>query len=619
MPRFEKGRALNSKPAATSTLERENTAEETNQGETETSPFFTPSQLNLVKNPRVTPNNILSMQRTIGNKAVQRLIQQQKAPVTHPAAHPWQPQPTMTHAKRPVDRNSVQTHSSIPAASVPASFTLQRLSTSANIIKQADDGATGTKFNHLLNLVDAYHTITRKENKKVGASLPERQQQANDLTEALNKIDAQTKIYLENHANKKSTYLNNDRIKTVATVKRLQLEVGLEKADLTRVVNNGIYDNTNDATKVTWETALATLQNHIDDGGFSKNQRIAKIVNSLGFPVEYVKTLTLAQIILIFDANLALAEGQLGPADQALSDLKAALPDTFTLINSTLMRKNIGKINPDLAELITDDKYTQKKGKSADASMKAMKGNDARHFNTYTENFTDNMNRPEDDVNKFAAGKNHNPELAADIKARQAWEKKNVKLKDFTKLKDHEKTAISQYSQDYKQFNDPLRADLTSGEGEKKFNQEKLEKTRSLVSALNSLPPYEGLVYRHDTDFPGFKELNQVGGIVSDMSFTSSSREAYSLKKIENPPDILNVIQSKTGRFIKPGSYYSNSLAEDENEVLFKPGTQFKVVKRYEIDQHGQFPVDMDPELLKALNKDIEKATIKMILKKEEV
>ena len=598
-------------PSATNMARKENTVEVEEAFETKF--FNTHAQPNLSKAPRVTPNNILSMQCTIGNQAVQRLIQQQR-PLSKPAVSSSRSQAIMPTEIFTANNMQVQPKAGLStelSQDADGFNTLQRLTGKEALKQRGTNDSSGKIYKVVLNLVDEYNNNLTE---KVQGTMQGRSNKANLLVTKLTEISVSINKYVTEHE-------NIDRKKSVNSFKRLLVEVDLEKDNLTTVVSNKTYDNEDATTNVTWKTALAAIQDHNDDDGFSKNQRIAKIVTSLGFPVEYVKTLKLDAIMLIFDANLALATGKLGEADQALSALKLALPDTFLLIRSTLMRKNIGTLNPALAQVITNDKFKQKKGENANIGMEAMGGDDSRHFDTYTENFTINLNTSEDKVNKYAANKNHNLNLAGDIKARQAWEKdkKNVDLKKFAKLKNHEKTAITQYSQDYAQFNEPLRGNLTPGKGEEAFTPGKLEKTRNLVSALNKLPAFTGLVYRHDTDFSGFKELNQVGGTVSDMSFMSATREAYSLKKIDKIPDILIVIKSKTGRFIKPGSAYALSLEDDENEVLFKPGTQFKVVKHYKRNQNGEFPADMDQELRSALEKDKEKATIQMIFKREEV
>ncbi len=88
-----------------------------------------------------------------------------------------------------------------------------------------------------------------------------------------------------------------------------------------------------------------------------------------------------------------------------------------------------------------------------------------------------------------------------------------------------------------------------------------------------------------------------------------------------------DIIQSKTGRFIKPGATWNNLGVGDEIEVLFKPGVRFKIVKRVDANEvradNGSttynWPTNMDGELANVLNQDVEKAKVKIVVKKEEV
>lgn len=101
---------------------------------------------------------------------------------------------------------------------------------------------------------------------------------------------------------------------------------------------------------------------------------------------------------------------------------------------------------------------------------------------------------------------------------------------------------------------------------------------KSASSALNQLPPYTGTVYRgiKASDYPaGFLDKYVEGAVNSEGTFHStakSEQEARTLRKA----DTLFVINSRGG-----GKDIENiSQSSAETEVLFPPGTNFRVLKR---------------------------------------
>jgi hypothetical protein len=87
--------------------------------------------------------------------------------------------------------------------------------------------------------------------------------------------------------------------------------------------------------------------------------------------------------------------------------------------------------------------------------------------------------------------------------------------------------------------------------------------------ALNRLPPYSGTTFRGASLPQDALDLHQVGNIIQYPAFLSTSR----LNPFGGKQRIS--ILSKTGRDI---SEFSNSKAE--SEVLFHPGSKFKVLER---------------------------------------
>lgn len=127
--------------------------------------------------------------------------------------------------------------------------------------------------------------------------------------------------------------------------------------------------------------------------------------------------------------------------------------------------------------------------------------------------------------------------------------------------------AINQYkSAKSYQINSALR-------GEMPVTSEIEAIVSDIDQALEKLPVYMGITRRSISsdmiaDLEGFHKKYTPGAVVEELSFTSSSTDSY-----DPSMDIQMVIKSKTGRDMR--AY--NSL---EQEVLFKRGTKFKVVKR---------------------------------------
>lgn len=109
--------------------------------------------------------------------------------------------------------------------------------------------------------------------------------------------------------------------------------------------------------------------------------------------------------------------------------------------------------------------------------------------------------------------------------------------------------------------------------GEDNLTDEYREIARSIDVALMKLSKYEGTVYRslrseEMVDADAFWKEHTPGSVVVESSFTSTSTEVY-----DETMDIQMIIQSKTGRDMRA----FNTL---ENEILFRRGTMFYVLKR---------------------------------------
>ncbi|WP_281773726.1 ADP-ribosyltransferase domain-containing protein [Haemophilus parahaemolyticus] len=159
--------------------------------------------------------------------------------------------------------------------------------------------------------------------------------------------------------------------------------------------------------------------------------------------------------------------------------------------------------------------------------------------------------------------------IAEDIYQRISEEVKNSpKIQAFKaayNITHHEIVAMKAYTSElYWDLNQNMRNDnltLTDNRFIAVVNQ-----------GLEKAPAYEGVTYR-DTTLPDeVLEKYQIGKIVTEKAFTSSSID-NSLSTFKG--NVRFIIQSKNGKIIEDISDYP-----DEREVLFKNKTQFKVLKR---------------------------------------
>ncbi len=169
-------------------------------------------------------------------------------------------------------------------------------------------------------------------------------------------------------------------------------------------------------------------------------------------------------------------------------------------------------------------------------------------------------------------------------------------------LTDDEKTAIKLYSElEYSAMNLQLRtgqkgkADLTSA-------------MQLVVSGMNKLPPYKGIAYRTFVTEPKhYFDVIQPGTLIVDLAFQSASP---SLKGVEaflsqqtGTKHIYCMIHSKSAVNIM-----DFASLKKEGEVLFRPGTKFRLEKVWE-HKNGKVPPGAPAEAQMILHKQGEKKT----------
>lgn len=298
-------------------------------------------------------------------------------------------------------------------------------------------------------------------------------------------------------------------------------------------------------------------------------------VQNIGIPASFLSELDDISFHWLVEADQALKQGNVVWANLYFDNLKAKIGDTVKLIKSFMIRYYIHKLDPEVAKALNNQNF-----RLDDAAKKTSS-------QTYIDNLAKGrareleqvQNQPRDphDIKagvKIMEAQVLGPQLK-DI-GQAAANKKN----EFASLKNLDKEEISGivgYSSNlYGKYNSPLRNDI----GTKGFDQDTLALVQTTISGLNKLKPFTGTVFRHGSIFPGFKELNREGAVVTDMGFMSSAIDQAACSNAGEDHDVLEIIKSKTGREISDASLFTKKGIKGEREVLFKPGSRFRVTKR---------------------------------------
>jgi DNA uptake protein ComE-like DNA-binding protein len=152
-----------------------------------------------------------------------------------------------------------------------------------------------------------------------------------------------------------------------------------------------------------------------------------------------------------------------------------------------------------------------------------------------------------------------------------------------------EVVAVYAYSrQDYADINTGLRGQ----------DPEQLEAYRAQIavtnSALSKLPPARGSVFRR-VQVGDWLDEYQEGAVVTEKAYTSTSNDYDTMLGHAGKGSVEFVMRSRTGRDITQLS----GKGELENEVLFAPGTRFRVSSR-KVDADGTVVIYMDEEVSQA-------------------
>ncbi|MBA3867628.1 MAG: hypothetical protein H0X30_00585 [Anaerolineae bacterium] len=151
--------------------------------------------------------------------------------------------------------------------------------------------------------------------------------------------------------------------------------------------------------------------------------------------------------------------------------------------------------------------------------------------------------------------------------------------KGFDKFTDTELFGVMGYTSNlYGAINSPLRFDVGDNT---KFTAGHAALAGSITSALNKIKPFKGDVYRHGGDFKGYSSVNVAGAVVSDMAPLSTAIDQKGPASAAEQHEVLEILTSVAGRDVSKMSMFGGK----EGEVLFAPGTRFRVVAAFERNQ----------------------------------
>lgn len=219
----------------------------------------------------------------------------------------------------------------------------------------------------------------------------------------------------------------------------------------------------------------------------------------------------------------------------------------------------IFRFNPGAEQKLFPPKHPYNKVKGTDEVKKVLQNDTSQYDNDLFKSFGQN-------AEEYAKNETHQKALKINSKIRPA-----------------ETFSVERYSVDfYADINFYLR---NGGEPKEEF----FEKYRKVMnSALDKLESYKGTVYRGSDLSPEvinkYKKAAETGESYTENYYLSTSKDREKSFDRNTKYKIL----SKTGKQIEELSYFSQ-----EKEVLFKEGTQFKILKVY-VDEQGFNRIEME-------------------------
>lgn len=220
----------------------------------------------------------------------------------------------------------------------------------------------------------------------------------------------------------------------------------------------------------------------------------------------------------------------------------------------------IFRFNPGAEQKLFPPKHPYNKVKGADEVKKSLQNDTSQYDDDLFKNFGQN-------AEEYAKTETHQKALKINSNIRPA-----------------ETFSVERYSVDfYADINFYLR---NSGEPKEEF----FERYRKIMnSGLDKLESYNGTVYRGADLSPEvinkYKKAAETGEPYTENYYLSTSKS----EKRAFERNTIYEIKSKNGKQIEELSYFSH-----EKEVLFKEGTQFKILKVYVDENINRNVIEME-------------------------
>jgi len=326
-----------------------------------------------------------------------------------------------------------------------------------------------------------------------------------------------------------------------------------------------------------------------------------KIIKDIGVPRLTVDKFDERTVNNFYAVVLAFRGGNGKAALDLFETHQAVLKEEASLVRSLMKRNQIDKIDPTLAASMNNPNFTMTATAGSQDAINLIKKQaqeKIHRFEALQAEFTaaqgklmadlakpkDQQTLKQSDFPILTGGTAENKEFTQ-LKAQQGQYKGIVdgssiaakkKEKEFSKFSDSELFGLMGYTSNlYGAINSPLRFDVGD---DTKFTAGHRALAGSITSALHKLKPYKGTVYKHGGDFPGYASVNVPGAIVSDMAPNSTAKNQKGPANAGENHEVLEILTSKTGRDVSNASVFGSG----EEEVLFAPGTRFRVIAAFE-------------------------------------
>ena len=562
----------------------------------------------------MSPGNMLVLQHQIGNQAIQRMINQasiQRDPTQSSSESSESSAPVRPAHSAPTRNTPARPARSAPARSAPArpddTTIIPPLETfKAKILLEASKAQASPKNNSDIQLSEDNKKLKIEDSlTKVLTAYRE----FNDKPITRNKVFLSDAIhhflvYSEGEDDMRQLGLNSPDIRSYLNRVMSSIETSLppdyrrQDSEAIGLVSGGQSSNTTqDVTKEQFKK----LQSH---------QKLLEV----GIPQEFILASTtqathLKNLKLLIEV---LEKKQLSKARKLLAELHQATLPGFALIKSLILTKfpeaagiedfqsttyqadtesKAGWLNPmtqskDLEDpnYLKEEKFGMQSLQNSNAGSAAIDKELSPAERLAIINYSGDSF---DAMNATLRGNNLETGMS----------KKDIKRYHELEMKWHADEGLS--GEENAEFTELSKMKLKQD-----TDQRNMKKSRTLVSAMNKLPKYQGLAYRMMNNFADFEATIFPGATFADTGFMSASKTLEGAEiggtsgagSKAGALNIYEIIHSK-----KAAQITFLSSARKETEVLFNPGSRFKVIAIWEYGQDGQIPDEAPSEAKRIL------------------